>query len=241
MPASELIDEIGAVAALEDPVRRRLYFLVSERGNEVSRDEAAESAGITRSLAAFHLDRLVADGLLSAAYRRLSGRSGPGAGRPSKLYRRSDRQVEITLPQRRYELAARVFASALEADEPKRALDSVARDVGRSMGRQASRPTIPRRATRRAIAKAAEPVLRDCGYEPYVGPDGSLRMRNCPFHALAGKHRQLVCRMNHALVGGIVEGLDLPDVEAALDPVPGECCVAIRARAEANPRTRRGA
>ena len=241
MADRQLVDEIGAVAALEDPVRRRLYFLVAERGDDVSRDDAAEAAGITRSLAAFHLDRLVADGLLTASYRRMSGRAGPGAGRPSKLYRRSERQVEISLPVRRYELAARVFAEALETNEPKRALDSVARDLGRSIGRQARQAKIPKRSAGRGIVKVAAPVLRDCGYEPYVAQDGSLRMRNCPFHALASSHRQLVCRMNHELVGGIVEGLDLPDVEAALAPVPGECCVAIRAREKLSARARRQA
>ena len=241
MADRQLVDEIGAVAALEDPVRRRLYFLVAERGNDVSRDDAAEATGITRSLAAFHLDRLVAGGLLTASYRRMSGRAGPGAGRPSKLYRRSERQVEISLPERRYELAARVFAEALETNEPKRALDSVARDLGRSMGRQAKRAKIAKRPAGLGIVKVASPVLRDCGYEPYVAQDGSLRMRNCPFHALASSHRQLVCRMNHALVGGIVEGLELPDVEAALAPAPGECCVAIRAREKHSARARRKA
>ena len=97
-----LADDIGAVAALDDPVRRRLYFMVSERGDDVGRDEAAEATGITRALAAFHLDRLVADGLLTASYRRISGRDGPGAGRPAKLYRRSEREVAISLPHRQY-------------------------------------------------------------------------------------------------------------------------------------------
>lgn len=232
MADRHLVDEIGAVAALDDPVRRRLYFMVSERGDEVSRDEAAEAAGITRSLAAFHLDRLVTDGLLTASYRRTSGRVGPGAGRPSKLYRRSERQVQVSLPQRQYELAARVFAEALETEEPKRALDAVARDVGRSIGKQANEART-KRATRPDSVKSTMPLLRQCGYEPYVAAGGALRMRNCPFHALAGSHRQLVCRMNHELVSGIVEGLQLEHLEASLEPVVGECCVAIRARKDA--------
>jgi predicted ArsR family transcriptional regulator len=215
-------------------VRRRLYFYVAGRGEEVGRDEAARAAGISRALAAFHLDKLVEDGLLEVSFRRLTGRTGPGAGRPAKLYRRSSRQVEITLPQRQYELAARVFAQALETAEPKQALDVVARDVGRAMGRQAiakTRATRGSRASRAATPKSAMPLLRECGYEPYVADDGSVRMRNCPFHALAGGHRQLVCRMNHELVGGLMEGTQLDGLDATLEPKPGECCVAIRMRA----------
>ena len=230
MARRELAAEIGAVAALDDPVRRRLYFYVAERGADVGRDEAARAAGITRALAAFHLDKLVEDGLLEASFRRLSGRAGPGAGRPAKLYRRAPRQLEISLPQRRYELAARVFADALETSEPKQALDVVARDVGRSIGHEARMSRGAKRATQTATPKSTITVLRECGYEPYVSRDGSVRMRNCPFHSLAASHRQLVCRMNHELLGGMMEGLELDDVEATLDPKPGECCVAIRAR-----------
>ena len=234
-----LADDIGAVAALDDPVRRRLYFMVSERGDDVGRDDAAEATGITRALAAFHLDRLVADGLLTASYRRISGRDGPGAGRPAKLYRRSEREVAISLPHRQYELAARVFAGAFESDNPGRALDSVARETGRSLARR-SKARGPKRGARSGNVKAAVPVLRECGYEPYAADNGTLRMRNCPFHALAANHRQLVCRMNHELVNGIVEGLELENVEAALEPAPGECCVALRARRDAaTPSARR--
>jgi predicted ArsR family transcriptional regulator len=231
MGGRHLLDEIGAVAALDDPVRRRIYFMVTDRGDEVTRDQAAAAIGISRSLAAFHLDRLVRDGLLTPSYRRVSGKSGPGAGRPSKLYRRSERQVQIMLPQRQYELAARILAGALETDEPKRALDSVARETGRLIGRQANgaRST---RARRGGQVKATVPVLRECGYEPYIAANGALRLRNCPFHGLAGTHRELVCRMNHELVIGIVKGLELENVDAVLSPAPGECCVAISQRKE---------
>jgi len=103
---------IDDVAVLSEPVRRALYAHVAEQPQPVGRDAAAVAVGVSRSLAAFHLDRLVDAGLLDVTYRRLSGRSGPGAGRPAKLYLRSSRQVELSLPARRYELAARLFADA---------------------------------------------------------------------------------------------------------------------------------
>ncbi|HET8785902.1 MAG TPA: helix-turn-helix domain-containing protein, partial [Candidatus Limnocylindrales bacterium] len=108
------IDDIDAIALLDEPVRRRLYEWVVDQGRPVGRDEAAAAAGVSRALAAFHLDRLAAAGLLTTEFRRLTGRTGPGAGRPSKLYARADRDIRVALPERRYDIAAEVMAEALE-------------------------------------------------------------------------------------------------------------------------------
>ena len=97
---------IDAARALGDPLRRRLYEHVADSGGEVGRAEAAEALGIQRTLAAHHLDRLVDAGLLDVGRRKVSGREGPGSGRPAKLYRRSESEVSIQLPPRDYELAA---------------------------------------------------------------------------------------------------------------------------------------
>src|SRR2546425_12818334 len=115
MCAPDLQYRIAAIASLDEPVRRELYLYVAGRGSEVGRDEAARALRISRALAAFHLDKLVQQGLLDASYRRLTARRGPGAGRPAKLYHRSARQLDVTLPERRYELAGRVLARALTA------------------------------------------------------------------------------------------------------------------------------
>src|SRR5512134_1888530 len=113
MPIPDREHTIGRIAALADPVRRALYEYVAGSGDDVSRDQAARAARVARPLAAFHLDKLVEHGLLETSYRRLTGRRGPGAGRPAKLYRRSALQLDISLPARDYELAARLFARAL--------------------------------------------------------------------------------------------------------------------------------
>src|SRR5947199_6510630 len=139
MHGSEFERQIAAIASLHEPARRGLYLYVAGRGREVGRDEAARALRISRALAAFHLDKLVELGLLDAAYRRLSGRQGPGAGRPAKLYRRSTRQLEITLPRRRYDLAGRLLARALAAHRSpasRRALERAARDLGRTLGQE---------------------------------------------------------------------------------------------------------
>ena len=213
--------DLASLSSLDDPLRRRLYEVVTGQPGPVSRDEAASAAGIGRALAVYHLDRLVESGLLTASYQRPPGRSGPGAGRPAKMYARSDREFAVSVPPREYELAARLLVQAVEADPSNRsrtALGEAARRLGTELG-SAFGPS------------AAEPnvtgVLTQQGYEPCCGADGVIRLRNCPFHQLAEQHRELVCGMNLALVEGLVEGLGADGWHPVLDPRPGQCCVAI--------------
>ena len=213
--------DLASLSSLDDPLRRRLYEVVTSQPGPVSRDEAASAAGIGRALAVYHLDKLVESGLLTASYQRPPGRSGPGAGRPAKMYARSDREFTVSVPPREYELAARLLVQAVEADPSNRsrtALAEAARRLGTELG-SAFRPS------------SAEPnvtgVLTQQGYEPCCGADGVIRLRNCPFHQLAEQHREVVCGMNLALVEGLVEGLGADGWHPALDPRPGQCCVAI--------------
>jgi predicted ArsR family transcriptional regulator len=228
MPISH--DDLAAIASLEEPARRSLYEWVVASGRAVGRDEAASAVGVTRALAAFHLDRLVRDGLLVTEYRRLTGRTGPGAGRPAKLYRRAPREVSVSLPDRRYETAAGLFAETLErlgdADGPPAELRAAAHDVGQDSGSHAAAAAgRPRsRAGRRA---AVVDALRERGYEPFTDDAGEIRLRNCPYHALVDEHRPLVCGMNLALVDGVIDGTGDATLEARLDTRPGLCCVAI--------------
>ncbi|WP_042421421.1 helix-turn-helix transcriptional regulator [Streptacidiphilus anmyonensis] len=219
--AEDAEDEaLTALGALGDPVRRRLYRFAAAAPDAVGRDAAAEAAGISRSLAAFHLDRLVEAGLLETVFRRLSGRSGPGAGRPAKLYRRAGREHTLSLPPRAYDTAGRLLAEAVERAGLDRELQAVARERG-------------------AEQATGDPVgtLRAHGYEPFrdqgeqgkageAGGEEVVRLRNCPFHALAEEFPALVCGMNLALVKGLVEGCD--GWSAEMSPGPGRCCVALR-------------
>jgi predicted ArsR family transcriptional regulator len=212
-----------AVGLLADPIRRRLYAAVGDGEEPLSRDQAAAAAGISRSLAAYHLDAMVAEALLEVSYARRSGRSGPGAGRTSKLYRRSQAELVVSLPDRDYGLAAMLLADAVDADRlgtARAALNAGARRLGLEAARTASSPTDP------SEPPTAAP-LRARGYEPARRADGTLRLRNCPFHRLVGEHRDLICGMNLALVQGLLDGLDLEETRAVLDPRPGYCCVAI--------------
>lgn len=206
------MEDIDAIALLQDPVRRRLYEYVAARDHEIGRNEAAEAAGVGRTLAAFHLDKLVAAGLLETASRRLTGRSGPGAGRPAKLYRRSGGERGVSLPARDYRTAAGLLAEAAETA----GLDDELRAAARRRGRELRAEPPP------AGMEEVAALLAERGYEPRPAEDGTLRMRNCPFHALSERFPPLVCGMNLALLEGLLE--DVPDVGVRMDPRPGHCC-----------------
>jgi predicted ArsR family transcriptional regulator len=207
---------LDALAALGEPTRRALYAYVVAQDRAVSRDEAASATATKRATAAFHLDRLVDDGLLEARFARVSGRTGPGAGRTAKLYTRARRQIAVSLPPRRYEIAAEVLASALEAAE--RGAAPVREAVARAAG-QAGRQIAGRGAD------LAE-VLTRSGYEPKQGPNGCIHLANCPFHGLLARHVDLVCAMNLHLLRGVIGELG-SGAQARLDPAEGRCCVTI--------------
>lgn len=217
------------LSALTDPVRRALYFFVAARPGEVSRDQAARGVRVSRALAAFHLDKLVRIGLLETSYRRLGKRRGPGAGRPAKLYRRSALQLQVSVPAREYELAARLFADVIAAAPRSIAarVRATARSFGTSLGREARHRT-GKRAGRKASPQRIEDVLSEYGYEPFHAPDGMIRLRNCPFDALAREHRAMVCDANLHLMRGLVTGLGLPGIRPRQELKPGQCCVALR-------------
>ena len=221
--------DIEAVALLDEPARRALYEAVVRATEPLNRDEAAEHAGVSRALAAFHLDKLAAAGLLDVEYRRRSGRTGPGAGRPSKLYRRGSRDVEVSLPDRQYEVPARILATALQrmsGPTSAEALRAAAHDVGEELGASARRDSGPRPGRQRLRA-ALERTLEARGYQPTETASGEIRFRNCPFHALVPEHRDLVCHMNLAIAEGILDGVGDDRLDATFDPQPGQCCVAI--------------
>lgn len=214
--------QVTRIALLGEPIRRALYRYVAAQAEPVSRERAAAGVGVPHHVAKFHLDKLEEDGLLDVEYRRPPGRTGPGAGRPAKLYRRSARPIAVHLPERRYELAGRILAEAVSNAERTGApvgplVADAARAAGRELGSHAAHVDDPLDAAARALSAN--------GYEPRVeGP--RLTLANCPFHALAASHRDLVCRINRDLVDGLLEPLP-GDLHATLDPAPGRCCVTV--------------
>jgi predicted ArsR family transcriptional regulator len=215
------------VQLLTEPTRRRVYDAVRAARQPMTRDEVAAQTGVSRRLAAFHLDLLAEHGLLAVDYARPPGRGGPGAGRPAKRYAAVGVDVEVSLPPRRYDIAARVLARAVAESGAAPAADlavEVARDEGRRIGELHRRGG--RLSARRSLDAAAG-VLSELGYEP--DREGScVRLRNCPFHAVVDVAPALVCGLNGAFVAGILDGLGAHEgVSSALDGVPPDCCVTV--------------
>jgi predicted ArsR family transcriptional regulator len=220
MTDAERRDDLEALSLLDEPVRRALYDWVVGQARPVGREQAAKALRITRPLATFHLDRLAESGLLETGYRRLTGKVGPGAGRPARVYWRAAREFSVSLPERRYERAAQLFATALETlspESPPPMLQEAARDLGRELGAASRRG----RPARRLAA-----ALEAGGYEPVTDETGTIRLRNCPFDALVDAHRPLVCGTNLAMAEGLADGAGVSDMRPVLDPQPGYCCVA---------------
>lgn len=219
------LTQAAGIGALVDETRRGLYEYVVGEPDPVGREQAASALDLPLHTASFHLDRLVAEGLLEVEFRRLSGRTGPGAGRPSKLYRRAGRTFAVSLPPRRYDLVGDILAEAVTrtaaGDTLDRSLTASAHEEGVSLGRGAT--GLDAEATLPAVAG----VLAGQGYEPRVDDD-VVTLRNCPFDDLARKHTQLVCGLNQAFVQGVVDGLERADATARLEPEDGWCCVKVR-------------
>lgn len=211
-PRDEALDRL---CSLDDPTRRRLYDHVARQAAPVSRDDAATALDLDRSTAAYHLDKLVDQGLLAASFARPEGVGGPGAGRPAKHYTRVDDEFDVSVPPRDYRLAAELLARAVEMDTDgavRQALDRAAEDFGRELSEASGE-------TEDLVAH-----LERHGFEPFEHGD-TIRLRNCPFHRLAREHTELICGMNLSMLGGALSALDA-SYEARLDPAPDRCCVA---------------
>ncbi|GIF23958.1 putative ArsR family transcriptional regulator [Actinoplanes tereljensis] len=205
---TEDLRDLDALASLTDQVRRRAYAVVADGTGPVGRDEVAEALGIGRTLAAFHLDKLVAAGLLEVSYARRSGKTGPGAGRPAKLYQVGAAEHAVSVPPRAYLGAAELLAEAIEQAGVEEALYKVAQRHGRR------------------LRKDATVALTEQGYSPAAAGPDRIELRNCPFHRLAEQFPPLICGMNLAMITGLLGDSD-GDWTARMDPAPGRCCVTL--------------
>ncbi|HWL35647.1 MAG TPA: helix-turn-helix domain-containing protein [Frankiaceae bacterium] len=223
------IERLGRVfGVFDDATRRRVYDAVVSRRGPTSRDQVAEDVGISRTLAAFHLDKLSDRGLLTVSYARLTGRQGPGAGRPAKLYERSDLEIDASLPERRYDLAGQILAAAVAATPRGGSAKDAAMRIAHERGVEAGAAHEGRkpRGARGTLTAACE-VAAGLGYEPEATAD-EVTLLNCPFHAVMTTAPDLVCAMNTALLDGVVAGVRGSGVVAELDPAEGRCCVVLR-------------
>jgi predicted ArsR family transcriptional regulator len=208
---------VSAVSAVADPTRRALFEFVSRSGGSVGRDEAAKALGLPRATVAFHLERLTESGLLETEFQRRSGRTGPGAGRPAKLYRRGTAEIAVSIPERHYDLAAELLSAAIEesdrSGQPVRAaLTRVSVERGRELGLRAG---------------SLDAALESTGYTPVPGEAGSVLLANCPFHKLAARHTEIICHANVDLLKGAASGAGEDPDRVLFEPLEAHCCVRI--------------
>ncbi|HEX3650764.1 MAG TPA: transcriptional regulator [Pseudonocardiaceae bacterium] len=216
---------IRAVAALEDDLRRGMYAFIRAARRPVTRDEAAAEVGISRKLAAFHLDKLVTAGLLRAGYE-----SARKVGRAPKVYEPTDDDITITIPRRQHDVLADILLDAVLTETPGETATEATLRVAATRGEQVGRTEREqgsakgRLGAERALTLTQE-VLARHGFEPARETRTCVRLRNCPFHPMAAKAPELVCGVNHRFVTGVLTGLRATSIEATLAPRSGECCV----------------
>jgi predicted ArsR family transcriptional regulator len=215
-------NQIETIGLLAEPTRYQLYRCVIAAGEPLSREEIAQRTGISAANAKFHLEKLVTAKLLAAEFRKPIDRSGPGSGRPTKLYKRDSRHRSVDLPPRRFELLSSLLADAIaESSRTKQSVTHTTRrlasDAGHLLGSQSDDDP----GARRLVS-----VLSSLGYEPRED-SSHITLTNCPFHETAETQRELVCGLNLSLVDGVIRGSNCPHAEAALEPGSGRCCVTI--------------
>lgn len=222
---------ISAVAALDDGLRRGMYTFIRRARRPVTRDEAAAAVGISRKLAAFHLDKLVDAGVLVARHEHLDGIRR--VGRTPKVYQPSEQDIRISIPQRQHDVLADILIDAVLAegdDESAReGAVRVAREHGHAIGATGRDQARPGRLGAERALTLASSMLAEHGFEPEREGPRCVRLRNCPFHPMAAKAPELVCGVNHAFLAGVIAGLRASSVETVLEPRTGECCVELRA------------
>ena len=223
---------VTGIGVLADSVRRRLYRFVCSQDQPVSRDQAAQAVGIARHKAKFHLDRLEAEGLLEADYVRLTGRSGPGAGRPAKRYRRGTKEFAVTLPARDYELAARIMADAIaESARTHTPILDVVNDTAAVYGSAIAATARDHGSSADAALEIVVRVLTEHAYEPRR-TGSTVILANCPFQALAADHTDLICILNHSLLAGFADSIAADLLEARLERGESRCCVIVASRTD---------
>ena len=214
----DLAKTILQLCVLDDPARRAAYLAVRTAGSALTRAEVADEVGISAKLAAFHLEKLLSEGFLEATYER--GEGSAAVGHPAKRYRPTGLELEVSIPPRRYDLAAEILAEAFEADSLDPPLESLT-DVAAEYGRRVGRRSRARKSSSRLLT-----ALNVIGYEPATSGN-EVVLRNCPFSQVAQARPEIICQMNLALVAGVLAGTESGSRQAVLSPSTERCCVVV--------------
>jgi predicted ArsR family transcriptional regulator len=209
-PPEQQIERLAT--ALGDPTRRRVFFMVREADGAVSKDQVADVIGIDRRLAGFHLDKLVDQGFVTAEFKRRTGRSGPGAGRPAKHYRLAADELTVSLPERHYDLLASLLLKAASDEsgaDRQDILDRIGYDFGFEVGLSevAAGRTRPGQEGVNAVEQVVR-LLSRYGFAAQSSGDGMIRACACPFEELAFDDPERICGLDRAIWKGMLAAFD---------------------------------
>ena len=176
------MDPLEAVGV---PELREALLFARGRPRPITADELAADRRIHRTVARRRLDRLTAAGLLISRFERRTGRSGPGAGRPAKIYSPAPETAAIEFPARHYEELVGLLLEALPAQSRSQRL----RATGVALAARLLRgsPIVPVRDVRLGLERACE-ALGHLGFQASVetvdGDSAVIASPTCPLRPL---------------------------------------------------------
>ncbi|QDP96874.1 helix-turn-helix domain-containing protein [Microlunatus elymi] len=213
----------------------RVLQTLRDASGDLGVQELADRIGLHVNTVRFHLDRLVAEGLI---VRRVEERTEPG--RPRLTYRVVDHPAQETDGQRSYRLLAEILAGYVSGTPDPR---TAAIEAGRSWGHYLTQGPAPYRQTGEATAmRELMRVLDDIGFRPELAHSGDqrqIRLRHCPFLEVATEHREVVCSVHLGLMQGALDELRAPLTTLQLEPFvePSLCLASLAAAAQSNAPT----
>jgi predicted ArsR family transcriptional regulator len=177
-----LVDPLDGIA---QPELRAVVLFARAQTRPVSADEVAAHFGIHRSVARGRLDRLAAAGLLQTSFERRTGRSGPGAGRPAKVYGVPPETSALEFPQRHYDRLVGHLVAALPAEERQQALARVGDEFAQDLAESAH---LGRARDVRTAAERACAALGRLGFQAAVADASeeqvTITTATCPLRPL---------------------------------------------------------
>jgi predicted ArsR family transcriptional regulator len=187
--------------AVADPGLRAALLFARSQAEPITADDAAAALEVHRNVARGRLDRLAAAGLLEVTRERRTGRSGPGAGRPAKVYRVAPELEAIEFPPRHFD----ELVAALVEELPESALRRAGAQFGRQLAMAAG--LRPVRDLVRGLGRACAAV-RSLGYQASLvsveGDRAVISTPTCPLRPLVAR-RPETAEIDRGMWAGLVE------------------------------------